>query len=280
MNRRILPAVLIIAGVVGLVTVWLEVMSSGVVPRWSAFTFPIGWVLFAILLISINRTMTVKDDLIARKQATNDRLTEQCRLTQTNVENLERQVSGIQDQLRSAQHAHSMVSLDLATQKLFVRRLNGICADNGIDTRAANVPPAEAGRELNSSRVARENPVAPPPVPQSLRGQVVSQRRSMSSPNPSSSPVIRDTDNGGFDGLMAGVLIGSMLSDDSSASPRREPEPTRCEPAPTYSEPVRSEPSYCEPTRSSGGDSWGGNSSSSESSSSSGDSGGGSGGGD
>lgn len=250
MNRRILPAVLIIAGVVGLVTVWLEVMSSGVVPRWSAFTFPIGWVLFGILLTTINRNLTIKDDLIAQKQATNDRLSEQCRLTQTNVENLERQVSGIQDQLRSAQHAHSMVSLDLATQKLFVRRLNGICADNGIDTRAANTPPAEAGRELNSSRVARENPVAPPPVPESLRSQVVSQRRSMSSPNPSSSPVIRDTDNGGFDGLMAGVLIGSMMSDNSSASSHREPEPTRCEPAPTYSEPTRSEPTYSEPSRS------------------------------
>lgn len=232
-------ALLILAGLVGLAISGFNVSEMD---RFglTMFISPLGWVAFGVLLIFLHRNAAAKDGLIAAKDKHIRNLGEMVASHQTDNENLERNAGHLNDRLKSLQRSHDNLEVTNNNNLTIVRRLNRILSDNGIDATAANIPPAPAGRELNSARVARENPTPPPRLSDSLRPDVVrSERRPMASPNPSSSPVHHhDNDSG----LGTGLMMGYLLS-DSGPTHRSAPEPTRCEPAPSYSEPTRSDPS-------------------------------------
>jgi len=232
-------ALLIIMGVVGLITAYGQAANHVIPQGLSAFTYPLGWVVFGFISLSYWRLMKGKDDIIAAKDKHIRQLGEMMQSHMTDNENLQRNNSHLQSKLNSLQTSLDLVERSNNNNLLIVRRLNRILADNNIDTTAANIPPASEGGELRSSRVARENPTPPPRLADNLRPEVVrSGRSSMASPHQSAAPVSHD-DGPGFG---TGLLVGHMLFSDSS-SPRSEPTPSRCDPTPSYSEPTRSDPS-------------------------------------
>lgn len=218
------------------VTAVVVIMVLALVPMGVGVMVGIGFlmsvgVLLAAFWIHFQATWSARDQEKIAEQ--NRKITEQQRTIQTvfyERDEASRNLNAARDSLRAADANNNLLAQENASQKVIIRRLNAILQEKGIDITAANIPPVGGSeRTLASASVARGNPVPPPGLSASQRAQVVprsSTRTGRSSHVPEGAPVHHAS--AGNDGLLTGVMLGSMLHSDPAPAPTR-PEPT-CSP--------------------------------------------------